>query len=123
MNTRKKIKNVLIILMLSFISSMIIYNSSTVYAANTIDPLIGQIELFPFSFSPRGWVECNGQELSINKYSALYSLIGTRFGGDGNIMIWHLKSCAFLSFICQYYILSICNLYSKHTSFFFISCY
>jgi microcystin-dependent protein len=44
---------------------------------------IGQIEIFSFNFAPRGWAPCNGQLLSINQNQALFSLIGTTFGGDG----------------------------------------
>ncbi len=45
---------------------------------------IGQIELFGFNFDQAGWIRCFGQTLPIANYSALYSLIGTTFGGDGN---------------------------------------
>lgn len=44
---------------------------------------IGQIALMPYEFVPRGWVLCNGQELGTNDHAALFSLIGTNFGGDG----------------------------------------
>lgn len=47
------------------------------------DPYIGEIRLFAFSRVPSFWVACNGQLLSIAQYSALYSLIGTTYGGDG----------------------------------------
>ena len=47
------------------------------------DPFIGQIETFGFGFAPRGWAECNGQILAINTNQALFSLLGTTFGGDG----------------------------------------
>ena len=48
-----------------------------------MDPLIGEIEIFPYGFEPFGWMECNGQILSISTYEALYTLIGTNFGGNG----------------------------------------
>ncbi len=48
-----------------------------------MDPLIGQIELFPYQFIPVGWMFCEGQMLLINEYMTLYSLIGVQFGGDG----------------------------------------
>ncbi len=48
-----------------------------------MDPLIGQIQAFGFNFAPRGWMQCNGQLLSIAQYTALFSLIGTTYGGDG----------------------------------------
>jgi microcystin-dependent protein len=46
-------------------------------------PFIGQIQTFGFSFPPRGWALCQGQLLPISSYSALFSLLGTTFGGDG----------------------------------------
>ena len=48
-----------------------------------MDFYIGQIGIFPYSFAPRGWMYCNGQLLPIAEYQALFSLIGTKFGGDG----------------------------------------
>ena len=47
------------------------------------DPFLGQIELFPFNFAPVGWALCQGQLLSIPQNTALFSLLGTNFGGDG----------------------------------------
>ena len=47
------------------------------------DPFIGEIRLFPYTFAPRGWALCNGQVLSIAQNTALFSLIGTIYGGDG----------------------------------------
>src|SRR5512142_222968 len=46
-------------------------------------PFIGQIGLFAFNFPPRGWALCNGQILSISQNTALFSLLGTTYGGDG----------------------------------------
>ncbi len=48
-----------------------------------MEPFIGLIAAFGFNYNPRGWVFCNGQLLSIAQYSALFSLIGTTYGGDG----------------------------------------
>jgi microcystin-dependent protein len=48
-----------------------------------MDPLIGEIKLFAGSFAPDGWFTCEGQTLSISQYTALFSLIGTTYGGDG----------------------------------------
>jgi microcystin-dependent protein len=48
-----------------------------------MDPYIGQIEAFGFNYAPKGWAQCNGQLLSIAQNSALFSLIGTYYGGDG----------------------------------------
>jgi microcystin-dependent protein len=48
-----------------------------------MEPFVGQICLFGFDFPPRGWAICAGQLLPISRYQALFSLIGTRYGGDG----------------------------------------
>jgi microcystin-dependent protein len=47
------------------------------------EPFLGQITLFPYSFPPRGWADCQGQLLPISQYTALFSLLGTNFGGNG----------------------------------------
>lgn len=47
------------------------------------EPFLGEIKMVSFGFAPRGWALCNGQELLINQNSALFSLLGTRFGGNG----------------------------------------
>ena len=54
-----------------------------------MEPLLGSIILFGGNFQPRGWAFCNGQSLQIDQYSALYSLLGTAYGGDG-IATFHL---------------------------------
>lgn len=48
-----------------------------------IDPYIGEIIAVPFSYCPDGWAEANGQTVSVYQNQALYSLLGTTFGGDG----------------------------------------
>lgn len=48
-----------------------------------MEAYIGQIEIFAFGFAPRNWVACAGQILPINQYQALFSLLGTTYGGDG----------------------------------------
>lgn len=48
-----------------------------------MEPFIGQIQAFGFNFAPRGWAQCNGQLLPINANQALFSLLGTTYGGDG----------------------------------------
>lgn len=48
-----------------------------------MEPFLGQIMMVGFNFAPRGWAFCNGQLLSIASYSALFSLLGTQYGGDG----------------------------------------
>ncbi len=47
------------------------------------DPFIGQLSTTAFDFAPRGWALCNGQLLPINQNQALFSLLGTQFGGNG----------------------------------------
>ncbi len=46
-------------------------------------PLLAQISMFGGSFAPRGWAFCNGQLLAVSSNSALFSLLGTTYGGDG----------------------------------------
>jgi microcystin-dependent protein len=46
-------------------------------------PYISEIRIMSFGFAPRGWLQCNGQLLPIQQYQALFSLIGTYYGGDG----------------------------------------
>lgn len=48
-----------------------------------MDPFIGQIMMFAGNFAPRGWALCDGQLLSISSNSALFSILGTTYGGDG----------------------------------------
>ncbi|MFN2608075.1 MAG: phage tail protein [Acidimicrobiales bacterium] len=47
------------------------------------DPFIGEIRMFGGNFAPRGWALCNGQLLSISQNTALFSLLGTTYGGNG----------------------------------------
>lgn len=49
----------------------------------TLEPFIAQIILFAGNFPPRGWAFCDGQLLPINQFQALFSLVGTSYGGDG----------------------------------------
>ena len=48
-----------------------------------MEPFLGQITLFPYNFAPKGWAFCQGQVLPINQYTALFSLLGTQYGGNG----------------------------------------
>ncbi len=48
-----------------------------------MDPFIGQIQPYAFNFPPRSWAFCDGQLMAISSNTALFSLIGTTFGGDG----------------------------------------
>ena len=47
------------------------------------EPFIGEIRMVGFNYAPQGWALCQGQLLSIAQYSALFSLLGTAYGGDG----------------------------------------
>lgn len=47
------------------------------------EPFIGEIKMFGGNYAPRGWALCDGQLLSIAEYSALFSILGTNYGGDG----------------------------------------
>lgn len=49
-----------------------------------MEPFIGEIRMFTGNYAPRGWAFCDGQLLSIHGNEVLYSLLGTRYGGDGN---------------------------------------
>jgi microcystin-dependent protein len=48
-----------------------------------MDPFLGEIRAFPYNFAPQGWAFCNGQLLAISQSTALFSLLGTFYGGDG----------------------------------------
>lgn len=47
------------------------------------DPFVAEIRMFGFNFAPKGWAFCNGQLLPISQNTALFSLLGTNYGGDG----------------------------------------
>ena len=47
------------------------------------DPFVAEIRIFPFNFPPKGWAFCNGQLMPISQNTALFSLLGTTYGGDG----------------------------------------
>lgn len=47
------------------------------------DPFVAEIRVFPFNFAPKGWAWCDGQLLPISQNTALFSLLGTTYGGDG----------------------------------------
>jgi len=49
------------------------------------EPFMGEIRLMSFTFAPKGWALCNGQLLPINQNQALFSLLGTTYGGDGRV--------------------------------------
>ena len=47
------------------------------------DPFVAEIRIFPFNFAPKGWAFCGGQLLPLSQNTALFSLLGTTYGGDG----------------------------------------
>ncbi len=47
------------------------------------EPFLGEIKAFGFNFPPNGWAQCNGQVMPISQNTALFSLLGTMYGGDG----------------------------------------
>jgi microcystin-dependent protein len=68
-----------------------------------VEPFLGQIQLFPYNFAPRGWAPCDGRTLAISTNTALFSLIGTNFGGDG-VQNYALPKLAGPSAAIGYYI-------------------
>jgi microcystin-dependent protein len=48
-----------------------------------VDPFVAEIRIFPFNFAPKGWAFCDGQLLPLSQNTALFSLLGTTYGGDG----------------------------------------
>src|SRR5438874_4295181 len=48
-----------------------------------MDPFVAEIRIFPFNFAPKGWAFCDGQIMSLSQNTALFSLLGTTYGGDG----------------------------------------
>jgi microcystin-dependent protein len=48
-----------------------------------MDPFVAEMRIFPFSFPPKGWAWCDGQLLPLSQNTALFSLLGTTYGGDG----------------------------------------
>lgn len=53
------------------------------FSSQAQEPYLGEIKMFAGSFAPQGWAKCEGQLLSIAQHSALFSLLGTTYGGDG----------------------------------------
>jgi microcystin-dependent protein len=48
-----------------------------------VDPFVAEIRIFPFNFAPKGWAFCDGQLLPLSQNTALFSLLGTTYGGNG----------------------------------------
>jgi microcystin-dependent protein len=51
--------------------------------AQQVDPFLGELRIMSFNYAPSGWAMCNGQQLPINQNQALFSLLGTTYGGNG----------------------------------------
>ena len=66
----------------SFIAALLLLGSTRPACANA-EPFLGEVSCGGYNFCPRGWLECNGQILSISQNTALFALLGTNFGGDG----------------------------------------
>src|SRR5215472_4223799 len=49
------------------------------------EPFLSEIRMMSFNFPPKGWTQCNGALLPINQNQALFSLLGTTYGGDGRV--------------------------------------
>lgn len=64
-------------------SLALVIGLSVSQSAFASDPFIGQIQMVGFNFAPRGWAFCDGQILPITQHTALFSLLGTTYGGDG----------------------------------------
>ncbi len=73
MNLSRIIKTALVLGTLAFCT----------HSALAQDPFIGEIKIVPYNFAPRGWAFCDGQLLAIGQNQALFSLLGTTYGGDG----------------------------------------
>jgi microcystin-dependent protein len=60
------------------------------------NPFLAEIRIFPFNFAPKGWAFCDGQLLPISQSTALFSLLGTTYGGDGksNFALPNFQGCA-----------------------------
>lgn len=60
------------------------------------NPFLAEIRIFPFNFAPKGWAFCDGQILPLSQNTALFSLLGTTYGGDGksNFALPNLQGCA-----------------------------
>ncbi|NUU77182.1 tail fiber protein [Paenibacillus xylanilyticus] len=78
-------KKVSVIWLVFLIGLSGLWNNFSVERANAaaVEPYLGEIRLFPYNATPRGWMPARGQTMSISQNNALYSLLGLNFGGDG----------------------------------------
>jgi microcystin-dependent protein len=68
-------------LMLCSLAALLAVWATAATAAD--EPLLGEVMIFAGNYAPKGWLPCDGRLLPINQNQALYSIIGTRFGGNG----------------------------------------
>ena len=66
---------------LSILVLFLVFSMNTELLAQ--EPLLGEVKIFAGNFAPRGWAFCDGQLLSISSNTALFSILGTTYGGDG----------------------------------------
>ena len=68
------------------------------------EPFIGEIRAFASNYAPRGWAMCNGQQMQINQNQALFSLLGTAYGGNGQTTfnLPNLRGCTPIHFSNSY---------------------
>src|SRR6187551_2432701 len=61
-----------------------------------MDPFVAEIRIFPFNFAPRGWAWCDGELMPLSQNTALFSLLGTTYGGNGksNFALPNLQGAA-----------------------------
>lgn len=82
MNTRSsKITQTLVAAVVAMMLSLPMTQGGGAWAG--ADPFIGEIEMVGFNFAPQGWAACDGQQIAISQNTALFSLLGTMYGGDG----------------------------------------
>ncbi|MBY0217536.1 tail fiber protein [Paenibacillus illinoisensis] len=80
------LKKVSIIWLVFLIGLSGLWNNSSIFEraqAAEVEPYLGEIRLFPYNAIPRGWMPARGQSMSITQNTALYSLLGNNYGGDG----------------------------------------
>jgi len=59
------------------------------------EAFVGEIRLFPYTFAPQDWLECNGQILAVQQYQALFAVLGQTYGGSGSqFALPNLQGCA-----------------------------
>lgn len=65
--------------------SALLASTNAMSTTSADQPFVGEMKWVAFNFAPRGWAQCNGQILQISQYQALFSLLGTTYGGDGRV--------------------------------------